>query len=60
VRDAGGLLEDDAAVLGRGLEEDINLPLLDDAVGAAASAGAGADRTRREERKRETDGSQHG
>ncbi len=39
--DAGRLLEDDAAVAGRGLQQHVDLALLDDAVGLGAHAGAG-------------------
>ena len=38
--DAGGLLEDRPAVLGRGLQQPIDLALLDQAVGIDADAGA--------------------
>src|SRR5579884_1884554 len=38
--DAGGFLKDGAAVLGRGLQEDIDAALLDDAIGVAAGATA--------------------
>ena len=39
--DAGGLFEDHAAVLGRRLQEHVDLALLDHAVGLRAQAGAG-------------------
>ncbi len=38
--DSGGFLEDQAAILVRGLEQRIDAALLDDAVGALAGAGA--------------------
>ena len=39
--DAGGLFEDHAAVLGGGLQQNVNLALLDHAVGLRAQAAAG-------------------
>ena len=39
--DAGGLFEDHAAVFGRGLQEHVDLALLDHAIGLRAQAGAG-------------------
>src|SRR5262249_51151636 len=38
--DAGGLLEDGPAFLGRGLQEDVDAALLDDAIGVGPGAGA--------------------
>ena len=38
--DAGGLFEDHAAVLGRRLQEHVDLALLDHAIGLRAQAGA--------------------